>query len=119
MQTITDEALADRIATKAPAWAQDVIYALDRQLAEARAHIAALKGEAPADSNVAVQDYVTGNRPLGKDTAIAFALPEGTIVIKHAEGIALEVYCTGPRRNCYPHILPSSANTFLIQLGER
>jgi hypothetical protein len=122
METITDSDLTARIATKAPAWAQDVIYRLDRQLAEARKRIAELS-EGPADSNVRTSDYSDHpDRLLGRNTRIAFDLDGGgTVVVHHGEKAenTLEVYCTSmSMSNHYPHITPASANTFRIRLGE-
>jgi hypothetical protein len=118
MKTITDPALAARIAEKAPVWAQDVIYALDRQLDEARKQIAALNA-GPEDSNVRVHDHSSNpDRLLGRDTPVSFDLGDGTIVIKH-DGNGLHVYGTGSGHSSHLHILPSSGNTVEIQLGVR
>lgn len=116
--TITDLALARRIP-KLPAWARDLINHLDRQLAEARETIAKLN-EGPADSNVRVDTHsVRPDRLLGRNIPVSFDLAAGTIVIKHDGDEALEVYCTGTGASYYPHVLPSTANTFRIRLGER
>lgn len=118
METITDEALAQRIP-KLPAWARNLINRLDRQLAEARKTIAELS-EGPADSNVRVHEYgINPDRLLGRNTPVSFDLSGGTVVISHREG-GLHVYCTGPGSAHYPHILMAGAvNTFEIRLGER
>lgn len=118
MQTITDLTLAQRIL-KLPGWAQDVIYDLDRELAEARRQIAMRSG-GPDGSNVRVNEFgIRPDRMLGKDIPVSFDVPGGTVVIKHDASGGLEVYCTGPGAGHYPQIMPGTANTFRIRLGER
>lgn len=118
METITDEALVQRIGARAPLWCQDIIYSLDHQLAEARKKIAELS-TGPADSNVRVHNYdVTPDRLIGRDTPVSFDIPGGTVTVRHGEGGVLELYCTGPGARHYPHITPGTANTFRVRLGE-
>ena len=78
--------------TKLPKWAQQEISRLERDLAYARAKLAA----GPEDSNTFAEPYGAAPRPLGTGTLIRFQLgdPEdwGGYIDAHIEGDRLVVH---------------------------
>lgn len=109
----------ERVATKAPVWAQDIIYRLDRQLAEAKQQMELLSG-GPDDSNVRIRDHVYPDRLLGRDVTVDFMLPDGFIQVGHSQHDpeALEVRAIGRGHKHGLAVRPQTGNSIKLLLSE-
>jgi hypothetical protein len=110
MITMDDKARMDRL----PAWAQNKIGRLERDLEAARKTLAA----GPEDSNVFAEPYSAARRPLGCGTMIQFGTREDPAMFtaEMQDDGALKVLVTKNGHKGDPAILALSSNYFLIKV---
>jgi hypothetical protein len=96
----------ERDMSRLPKWAQDRITLLERNLADARARLAA----GPEESDTFADPYMESVRPLGSGTRVRFGGRgyDGTFDVSWGDG-ELAIQCNSGGRSMA--IMPQASNT--------